>query len=412
MYYGWRLVVIAAIAYMLTMGATYSALGLFIIPVSQEFGLSRAEMNSALILLNLGGAGLSPFIGRMLDRYSPRRIMTAGSVLFGFSFAMLSFSESVLLDAVIIALPLAAAVPSAGTLTMSVLLARWFTVHRGKAMVLSALGVSVGSIVMTPAIGWLLEQQGWRSTLLITGVACTAILFVLSTQIRERPGPEDKEPGATPEALARLQAAMATGNKPMRIGEILRMSNFWTICLSSSLAMGLAQSLSITFVPLALDHGLSVMEATTLMSITGISAIAGILALSAVADKIERSLILTALYVLGAVLNAALLFSHGFVMLVGCAVMLGVAAGAMAPVFFALVADHFGTASFGTVRGLMAPFLAVIGAILVRFAGEVFDRTGNYDLLFTIYIFAELGAAALMFSTRYCHRRAMAPTFA
>jgi len=230
--------------------------------------------------------------------------------------------------------------------------------------------------------------------------------------IRERPGPEDKEPGATPEALARLQVLMAAGSKPMRIGEILRMPNFWTICLSSSLAMGLAQSLSITFVPLALDHGLSVMEATTLMSITGISAIAGILALSAVADKIERSLILTAFYVLGAVLNAALLFSHGFVMLAGCAVMLGVAAGAMAPVFFALVADHFGTASFGTVRGLMAPFLAVIGAILVRFAGEVFDRTGNYDLLFTIYIFAELGAAALMFSTRYCHRRAMAPTFA
>lgn len=412
MYYGWRLVGIAAIAYMLTMGATYSALGLFIIPVAQDFGLSRAEMNSALILMNLGGAALSPFIGRMLDRHSPRLMMIMGSVLFGVSFLVLGVSHSVPLDALVIGLPLAAAVPMAGTLTMSVLLARWFTVHRGRAMVLSALGLSVGSITMTPAIGWLLEQHGWRTTLMISGVFCTVILLFLSTLVRERPGADDVEPGATPEALARLQTMMASTGKPLTVAEILRMPNFWTICLSSSLAMGLAQSLSITFVPLALDHGLTMIEATTLMSITGIAAIVGILGLSAVADKVERSLILTAFYILGALLNVALLFSHGFAMLAGCAVMLGVAAGAMGPVFYALVADQFGTASFGTVRGMMAPFLAVIGAILVRFAGEIFDRTGGYELLFTLYIFAELAAAALMFSTRLVRRRPTAQAFA
>ncbi|AZI37341.1 putative major facilitator superfamily transporter [Caenibius tardaugens NBRC 16725] len=412
MYYGWRLVVIAAIANMLTMGATYSALGLFVIPVSQEFGLSRAEMNSALILMNLGGAAFSPFLGRLLDRISARLIMTIGALLFGASFLILGISQSVTLDALVIALPLAIAVPSAGALTSSVLLARWFAINRGRAMVLSALGMSVGSIIMTPVIGWLLEQQGWRTTLMITGVMCTVILLGLSTVIRERPGPEDVEPGATPEVLARMQTMMAGSGNPMTIGEILRMPNFWTICLSSSLAMGLAQSLSITFVPLAMDHGLSVMEATSLMSITGISAIVGILALSGVADKIERSVILTAFYVLGAVLNLLLLFADGFFMLAGCAVMLGVAAGAMGPVFYALVADQFGTASFGTVRGLMAPFLAIFGAILVRFAGEIFDRTGHYDLLFTIYIFAELAAAALMFSTRFCRPKPAVAAFA
>ena len=412
MYYGWRLVGIAAIAYMLTMGATYSALGLFIIPVSQDFGLSRAEMNNALILMNLGGAALSPFIGRMLDRHSPRAIMTIGAILFGISFLILGVSNSVPLDALVIGLPLAAAVPMAGTLTMSVLLARWFTVHRGRAMVLSALGMSVGSIVMTPVIGWLLENEGWRTTLMIVGVFCTVVLLGLATLIRERPGADDVEPGATPEALARLQTVMAASGKPLSLGEILRMPNFWTICLSSSLAMGIAQSLSITLVPLAIDQGLSMIEATTLMSITGASAIAGILGLSAIADKVERSVLLTAFYVLGAVLNAGLLFSEGFVMLAGCAVMLGVAAGAMGPMFYALVADQFGTASFGTVRGLMAPFLAVCGAILVRFAGEVFDQHGSYSVLFTFYIFAELAAAAVMFSTRLVRPRQAAQTFA
>ena len=408
MYYGWRLVAIAAFVYMLTMGTTYSALGLFVIPVSEEFDLSRADMNSALILLNLGSAVMSPFIGRMLDRYSLRAIMTISVLLFGISFTVLGLSHSIMLDAVILALPLAAAIPGAGTLTMSVLLARWFTVQRGRAMVLAAMGLSVGSILVTPAVGWLLEQEGWRTTLLTIGGSSTAILLVLSLFVRERPGPDDIEvKGDRAAAMAGASVLPQASTKPLSLGEIFRMPNFWTICLSSSLAMGISQALSITFVPLGMDHGLSVMEATSLMSITGASAIVGMLALSAVADKVERTLLLAGFYVLGALLNVALLLSDGYIMLAGCAVILGVAAGAMSPMFYALVADQFGIASFGTVRGLMAPFLALIGAFLVRFAGEIYDRMGNYDLLFTIFIFAELAAAAVMFGTRYCHGKTM-----
>mgnify|MGYP001030504480 FL=1 len=405
MYYGWRLVVIAAIAYMLTMGTTYSALGLFIIPVAKEFDLSRADMNSALILLNLGTAALSPFIGRSLDRYSPRAIMTGSAVLFGVSFTVLGLSHSIPLNAVILALPLAVAVPGAGTLTMSVLLARWFTVQRGRAMVLASMGISVGSIVVTPVVGWLLAEEGWRTALLIVGGASTAILLLLSAFVRERPGPDDVEPGAAPVSAAVAQASGAGASKPLPIGTILRMPRFWTICLSSSLAMGISQALSITFVPLAMDNGLSIMEATSLMSITGASSIAGMLLLSTFADRIERTVLLTAFYVMGAGLSAVLIVSHGYVMLAGCAVILGVAAGALAPMFFALVADQFGPASFGTVRGLIAPFLALIGAFMVRFSGEIYDRTGHYDLLFTIFIFGQLGAAALMFGTRYFRPR-------
>ena len=411
MYYGWRLVVIAAIAYMLTMGTTYSALGLFIIPVSQEFDLSRADMNSALILLNLGSAALSPFIGRALDRHSPRAIMTVAVVLFGASFTVLGLSHSIPLNAAILALPLAAAIPGAGMLTMSVLLARWFTVQRARAMVLASMGVSVGSIVVTPVVGWLLAEEGWRTALLIVGGIGTAILLLLSMFVRERPGPDDVEPGAAAVSAvaARAPTHSAAPAKPLPIGTILRMPRFWTICLSSSLAMGISQALSITFVPLAMDNGLSIMEATSLMSITGASSIAWMLLLSTFADRIERTVILTAFYVMGAGLSALLIVSQGYVMLAGCAVILGVAAGALSPIFFALVADQFGPASFGTVRGMMAPFLALIGAFMVRFAGEIYDRTGHYDLLFTIFIFGQLGAAALMFGTRYCRTRPLVP---
>ncbi|OCC22477.1 hypothetical protein MB02_16595 [Croceicoccus estronivorus] len=410
MYFGWRMVALAAFLYMLMMGTTYGAFGLFVIPVSDEFDLSRANMNSALILFNIGTALLSPFIGRLLDRYPTRLIMAVSAILFGASFVTLGFSQSIWVNAAILVLPLGVALPGAGTLTMSVLLARWFTIQRGRAMVLAAMGMSVGSIVVTPMVGWLIEEQGWRTALMAIGVIVGAILLVLSALVRERPGPDDIESGSQQQAVNNSGgiSTSPTSEKPLSVATILKMPTFWTVGLSTALAMGITQALSITFVPLGIDKGLSMMEATSLMSITGAAAIIGMLGLSVVADKIDRTLLMTGFFTLGALLNATLLVSHSYIMLAGCAVILGIAAGAMAPIFYALLADCFGTMSFGTVRGLTTPLLALFSAAIVRFAGEVYDYTGNYQLLFTIFVFAELLAALLMFATRYGRSKALA----
>lgn len=410
MYFGWAIVGIAALVYMLMMGSTYGALGLFVVPVSGHFNLSRADMNTALIFLNLGSAAFSPIIGRLLDRYSARLIMIVSALLFGGSFIGLGLSESVATSALILAVPMAIAMPGVGTLTMSVLLARWFTVQRGRAMVLAAMGMSLGSIVITPVIGWLIGAEGWRMTLLVIGGAVAMLLLLLATFVRERPGPDDIETGvATAPAALPSGAAHSTPGTPLPMLAVLRMPAFWTIGISSAIAMAITQAISITLVPLGLDHDLSMMEATSLMSITGGAAITGKLLLSTVADRIERFTLMTGFFLLGGVLNTCLMYSHGYAMLAGCAVLLGVASGAMAPIFYALLADQFGTATFGTVRGLMSPLLALTGAIVVRFTGEVYDRTGSYTLLFAIFVAAQLIAATLMFATRFVRGRQANP---
>src|SRR5688572_2817195 len=150
---------------MLLVGSTFTAFGLFVVPVSAEFGLSRAEMNTALILLNIGNAAVAPFIGRMLDRFPVRWIMSSCALLFGACLVTLGLSKSITLSAFVFALPLAVALQGTGTLTVTVLLARWFQVQRGRAMALAALGMSFGSIVVTPAVGFLIQAEGWRPTL-------------------------------------------------------------------------------------------------------------------------------------------------------------------------------------------------------------------------------------------------------
>ena len=403
MYYGWYVVMMAAAVYAVVMGTTFSAFGLFVVPVSNDLQLSRADMNTALILLNIGSAMLAPVVGRMLDRISARRIMLASALLIGLSFAMLSFSSSLLLSGIVMALVLAAAVQGGCTLTMSVLLARWFTARRGRAMILAMMGASLGSIFIVPVIGWLIEQEGWRTALLIMGVVDMVFLLVLALAVRERPQLGELEAGA--DADQQTVVKNNDAGTPASIKSLLCMPQFWTMGISCSIAMAMMQTIMITIVPLAVEAGLTTVQAAGLVSITGVAALVSKMLLALVADRFDRILMLAVLFGLGAAVSVLLLVGDSYPVLIACAVMLGISSSAAAPIFYALLADRFGMSSFGTVRGLMSFLIAVVSAVALRLVGEVFDRMGSYDYVF--YAFVGLGGfvVVLILSTWLTKKR-------
>ena len=79
--YGWFMVGVSMLLLLLTVGPTSYAFGLFVLPVSEDLGLSRADINTGLILLNFGMAALAPFVGRLLDRTSIRLTMGLSAAL-------------------------------------------------------------------------------------------------------------------------------------------------------------------------------------------------------------------------------------------------------------------------------------------------------------------------------------------
>jgi hypothetical protein len=74
-YYGWYIVAASALVYMIVVGSTYSAFALVVLPVSAEFQLSRADVNTALIFLSIGSSLLAPAISQLLDRFPLRSAM-------------------------------------------------------------------------------------------------------------------------------------------------------------------------------------------------------------------------------------------------------------------------------------------------------------------------------------------------
>src|SRR5262249_41406551 len=106
-YYGWYVVAVAMLAYLLVIGIINGAFGVFVVPVSRDLGLTRADMNSALILLNLGAACVAPLVGRALDRLPLKAVLASAVACFGLALAGLGLSKSLLLDVVLLTLPLA-----------------------------------------------------------------------------------------------------------------------------------------------------------------------------------------------------------------------------------------------------------------------------------------------------------------
>jgi MFS family permease len=294
--------------------------------------------------------------------------------------------------------PLAAAAVGAGTVTAPTLVARWFSVYRGRAMAIAMMGVSLGPVIVVPLIGLLIEAVGWRQSLVIVGAVIGLALLLLALLVRERPGPGDVEVRAG--AARRVdQAETGDGLPLLGIAALLRLPQFWTIALSTSLAFAIIQVVIVSLVPYGQQEGLSLAQGASLMSMYGVSAIAGALLLAWLGDRFDRLTLLVGLMALFAVAGALFQWATAYPAMLACTGFFGVIAGMITPAFLALLADRFGAASFGTVNGTASFLSTVISAACIRAAGEMYDRTGSYSLTFLSIGAVGALAAVTMFAT-------------
>jgi MFS family permease len=376
---------------LLTVGPTSYAFGLFVLPVSSDLGLSRADMNTGLIVLNFGMAALAPFVGRMIDRVSIRLTIGFSAALFVAGFFVLAFSHNVWLSAAMLAGPIAMGVLGLGTLSTTALVTRWFAAQRARALAIATIGISLGSVIAVPLIGLLIEALGWRQALMIEGFVIAVLVGLVLPFVHEKPSGGG--------AAVASEAATAVPETPLTTGRLLRSLPFWVISVSLGLGFGVLQTIVVSLAPYAQEHDLPMVQAASLISVYGGMAIAGKVVLAWIGDRIDRVLLLTVLFGVVALTAATPLISHTYWALVLCAASLGTAAGATTPAFSALLADRFGAASIGTSYGLASTIVAIISAACIRFGGETYDRSGSYDLMFVSCAAIAAIAAVLMAAT-------------
>ena len=402
-YFGWYIVAVAMIGNLLLVGISFSSYGLFVIPVSGDLGLSRADMNTGLVLMNVGAAISAPILGKLLDRLPLKPTILTTVLIYGSCLIVLAYSASIWIDVAILFLGLPTASLGFAMLAPDMLLARWFKAHRARAMSLAMLGMPMGSVMVPPVVGLLIRERDWRFALATVGIGVILVLLPLNLFVRERPGATDIEPTKAARRPGTDPIASAPG-QPLTIGKLLGSMPFWGNALGFSLASACMQACQVSLVPLAVHAGFSDMSATSLVSLNGGGALVSILATSVIADRFSRPATLLVITSIVATMTGALLFSRNYTVLAVASFALGVG-NALPAVLYTHLIDCFGQASFGTMLGLVMPALTTFCAAAYLFSGAAFDATGNYALMLYVFVALQILAMALMYFVNYRGQR-------
>ena len=162
--------------------------GVFLKPLSAEFGWSREAVSAAFGIAAMTVAVCSPPLGYLLDRVPPRRIILPCLLVFGAAFASLSLLTPRLWHFYAVFLVLGSVGNGTAQMAYSRAVTSWFDRRRGMALALIMSGGALGAIVLPPVAEALIRIAGWRGAYLTLGGMALAIgLPAVALFIRERP---------------------------------------------------------------------------------------------------------------------------------------------------------------------------------------------------------------------------------
>jgi len=134
-YYGWYIVGVVLATGIPRVGLNGSFFGIFLKPMSEDFGWTRAETTIAVTIGTLIAAGLGVALGRVLDRFGPRWMMSGGLAILAASYFGLAQVNSLLAFYVVYAIGRAMMQSATGHTLMYALVSKWFIRRRAMASV-------------------------------------------------------------------------------------------------------------------------------------------------------------------------------------------------------------------------------------------------------------------------------------
>ena len=393
LYRGWWVHAGLFICAALVVGSSSYTFGLFVVPVTDELGMSRATISNGYVALLLGVALLSPLVGRMLDKVSARLVILSGGVTYSGGLFALTLTDVNWLLLLIIFVPIAYGYTACGTLAINTVIVRWFRRRRGTALGIMAVSTSTGGFLMAPFTATMIENFDWRNALIINSIiVLAAIILMTLLLVRNRPlGSEtgfDKEFEDSAENASGTNRNSRNDEKSWTYRELATNRNFWLLTLAIGLMLFCDQAMVTAQVPYFQDIGIELPAAAFIISCMTASAICGKLFVGYLADRVDLRFVFMGIAFVHIALQVLYILQPSYWVLLFFATLFGVAIGGVFPAWSTLLAWLFGTHNYGTVLGLMTIITKGMAIVGVRMVGEIYDATDSYVPAFYVFICA------------------------
>ena len=396
MFFGWYIVVGTLVAQLLLIGFFTYAVSLLIGPVQAEFGVSLEDVMYSLTMGTLVGMVAMPVGGILIDRFSARWVMTAGAIFYAVGLYAISQAETIGAYVVWFGVTMAVGNALVGAQSSTTTISRWFTSSRGRALGISALGTSIGGVLIPWLMTRWIEVDGWRVAVEnLAWIVAVVLVPLMILSIRGTP----EEAGMHPEGGEQPASVQPMG--ALTIGEVLKNPGYWYIGLCLGLLFCAYSAVLSNITPYATGLGVDTAAAAQLIMVVAIAGFIGKLIFGFVADKVNLKFGLWAALALVFTGFVILSFQPSYSLMVLATVCLGLAAGGQLPVWGAMMAKVFGLVSYGKAMGLMGPLITLMvmpGFVVV---GYMVDSTGSYEAVLQLFSGMIVLSAILLVPLRF-----------
>lgn len=381
---GIRLMVGASLILALSLG-TRHGFGLFLSPMSADFGWGRGVFAFAIALQNLIWGIAQPFTGALADRFGAQRAIIVGGVLYAAGLVLMGLADSPL--SLSLSAGLLIGIGLSGT-SFSVILGvvgRAVPVEkRSMAMGIAAAAGSFGQFAMLPGtlglIGWL----GWSAALLALGMM-VALIVPLAVMVKDRP--------------------QVSQGPQQTLGEALREacshSGFWLLALGFFVCGFQVVFIGVHLPAYLVDQHLPAIVGTTVLALVGLFNVFGTYIAGWLGGRRSKPRLLSALYLARGVVIALFITVP---LSVWTAYAFGIAMGLLwlstVPLTNGTVATLFGVRNLSMLGGIVFLFHQLGSFMGGWLGGYLYDHTGSYDLVWQLSILLSVLAAALNWPVR------------
>jgi MFS family permease len=385
-YEGWRVVFACFVVATFSWGLGFYGHGVYLTELQRSKGWPTSLISTATTLYYLSGSLLVVYVSDILQRLGPRRMLTAGAVLFSVAVAGIAYvAEPWQLFVAYFVMALGWMLASAGALTNVAGL--WFFEKRGLAISLALTGASFGGIIITPLMVAAVSHWGFHNAMLGTAVLT---LVILIATILLCVG----EPPKISAAAAVARAESGTGETWTR-WRALRSLQFWTMTLPFALGIGAQVGFLVHQLAL-LEPKMGLQTASYAVAVTTAMAVLGRLVVGSVIDRLNQRFVSAVSFVSQALALLMLANSDSHLVMFLCCALFGFSVGNLITLPSLIIFREFGATSFGLLVGLSVAINQVIYAFGPGVVGWLRDFSGTYTVSLMLCIALQCLAALII----------------
>lgn len=374
-YYGWIMMVVGFLMMVLAYVGSISITSVFVIPVTEAFGIDRSVFLLYQTILTVVSVFVSGYFGKRMARGNIKLIMAGSALMSILGYILFANAQSVVwfyLGAVLLGIGFA----NCTVLPMSIILNNWFGGKvKGTVMGFTFVGSGIGGLLILPRLNEVITNSGWRTGYYVLAAMFILVLLIILCTIVKTP--EEKGFTRMGQAVGEKSITEAGG---MVMKEALKTPMFWLIASTATLTVFGSSAILFNSAPFFIEVGFAPEKAALIASFNlGMLAV-GKVVVGFLSDKFGTKF--------GAIFSAAV-FGAQFVFLAitpsnpslfvwGAVICYGIGGGGITVVPPLLVNALFGEKDYGNIVAAMNMATNLGGAFGGMLAGVIYDLTGSY----------------------------------